>query len=201
MKSIERLAREAKETRLHVGQLLDKDSRTPEQRRELEAATEAMKAASQAYHDAVMLRSEEQMKRWAAEDAEYQRKREAEEAEYQRKQREAEFQAFRAKWEAEHPLTEAEEKQFAAERERAKKQGVAVTTDDLKMLGDYIKEQHETRGRKPLGDRAMTAAERQKAWRDRRRAEKQARKRGDAPVTSKIIDLTTSIEQAKRGDK
>ena len=60
------------------------------------------------------------------------------------------------------------------------------------------------RGRPPLGERALSAAEKQKAYRDRKRAEKIAERERRAaikagePVTSSIIDLTTDFATAYR---
>ena len=59
-------------------------------------------------------------------------------------------------------------------------------------------------GRKPKGDVAMTAAEKQKAYRDRVRAAKEAEKSRLAaiaagqPVSSEIIDLGTSVADLYR---
>ena len=51
-------------------------------------------------------------------------------------------------------------------------------------------------GRKPAGEQALTPAEKQKAYRDRKRAAKQAaeaaRDQG-LPPTSSVIDLTTDF--------
>lgn len=47
-------------------------------------------------------------------------------------------------------------------------------------------------GRKPDGERALTKAEKQKAYRDRVRARKEAIAAGE-PVGSSIIDLTTDF--------
>ena len=46
------------------------------------------------------------------------------------------------------------------------------------------------RGRKPVGEKALTPAEKQKAYRDRKRERAQAIKAGK-PVGSSIIDLNT----------
>lgn len=51
------------------------------------------------------------------------------------------------------------------------------------------------RGRKPDGLRALTPAEKQKRYRDRKRARREAIRAGE-PVTSKIIDLETPFTQA-----
>lgn len=50
-------------------------------------------------------------------------------------------------------------------------------------------------GRKPSGDRALTAAEKQKAYRDRKRERLAAIKKGEL-VESKLIDLTTDFATA-----
>jgi len=51
-------------------------------------------------------------------------------------------------------------------------------------------------GRKPAGEQALTPAEKQKAYRDRKRAAKQAAeaaKEQGLPPTSLVIDLTTDF--------
>ncbi|MBW4971633.1 hypothetical protein KZY98_14325 [Croceibacter atlanticus] len=51
-------------------------------------------------------------------------------------------------------------------------------------------------GRKPSGEKALTPAEKQKAYRDRRRDEKAAAEAAKAqglPPTSSVLDLTTSF--------
>ena len=51
-------------------------------------------------------------------------------------------------------------------------------------------------GRKPSGEKALTPAEKQKAYRDRRREEKAAAEAAKAqglPPTSSVLDLTTSF--------
>lgn len=83
-----------------------------------------------------------------------------------------------------------------------------VPLDDLRQLLDHVRTKTQQaapapagkkRGRKPAGDRAMTKAEKQKAYRDRQRAAKQQEQarleaigRGE-PVTSALIDLTSSF--------
>jgi hypothetical protein len=59
-------------------------------------------------------------------------------------------------------------------------------------------------GRKPAGDKALTPAEKQKAYRDRKRAEKHARAAAAAagkPATSDILDLTTDFASLIRREK
>lgn len=84
--------------------------------------------------------------------------------------------------------------------------GVALS--DLAQLLDHVADQHGIErkrgvGRPPQGERALSPAEKQKAYRDRKRAEKQAAadrlaaiKKGE-PVTSSIIDLTTDFAAFK----
>lgn len=55
-------------------------------------------------------------------------------------------------------------------------------------------------GPKPKGERALTAAEKQKAYRDRKRERAQAIKAGE-PVGSKIIDLETDFASLVRSEK
>lgn len=50
-------------------------------------------------------------------------------------------------------------------------------------------------GRKPQGDVALTPAQKQKAYRDRKRERLEAIKAGE-PVESKLIDLTTDFATA-----
>jgi hypothetical protein len=78
--------------------------------------------------------------------------------------------------------------------------GVALS--DLAKLLDHVALKSGLKrpvGRPPKGSKALTPAEKQKAYRDRKRAEKQAEadrlaaiKNGE-PVTSKIIDLDTNF--------
>lgn len=71
-------------------------------------------------------------------------------------------------------------------------------TPDFGLLADMV-EQAPSRakpGPKPKGDKAMTPAQKQKAYRDRVRAEKEAKTAAAAagkPPVSKIIDLTTDF--------
>lgn len=90
--------------------------------------------------------------------------------------------------------------------------GVALS--DLAKLLDHVADQHgivrkRPVGRPPKGSKALTPAEKQKAYRDRQRAEKQAEaarlaaiKNGE-PVTSSIIDLETDFAsfRAQNRDK
>lgn len=73
-------------------------------------------------------------------------------------------------------------------------------TPDFGLLADMV-EKAPTRqkpGPKPKGDKAMSPAEKQKAYRDRVRARKEAIKAGE-PVGSAIIDLTTDFASLVRG--
>lgn len=54
------------------------------------------------------------------------------------------------------------------------------------------------RGRKPSGEKALTPAEKQKAYRDRKRERAEAIK-GGKPVGSSIIDLNTRFPDVIRG--
>jgi hypothetical protein len=85
--------------------------------------------------------------------------------------------------------------------------GVALS--DLAKLLDHVAEQHgivrkRPVGRPPKGSKALTPGEKQKAYRDRKRAEKQAQEarleaiKNGEPVTSSIIDLTTDFVTAYR---
>lgn len=87
--------------------------------------------------------------------------------------------------------------------------GVALS--DLAKLLDHVALKSGLKrpvGRPPKGSKALTPAEKQKAYRDRKRAEKQAEadrlaaiKNGE-PVTSSIIDLDTDfarLYQQNRG--
>lgn len=75
-----------------------------------------------------------------------------------------------------------------------------VSFGELTLLLDHVKSGLKRPvGRPPKGDRAMTKAEKQKAYRDRQRAAKQQEQarleaigRGEA-VTSDLIDLTSSF--------
>ena len=85
--------------------------------------------------------------------------------------------------------------------------GIALS--DLAKLLDHVAEQHgivrkRPVGRPPKGSKALTPGEKQKAYRDRKRAEKEAEaarlaaiKKGD-PVTSDIIDLNTDFADLYR---
>lgn len=53
------------------------------------------------------------------------------------------------------------------------------------------------RGRKPAGEKALTPAEKQKAYRDRKRERVEALKQGK-PVDSAVIDLNTRFPDALR---
>lgn len=73
-------------------------------------------------------------------------------------------------------------------------------TPDFAALADLV-EKAPTRakpGPKPKGERALTPAEKQKAYRDRVRARKEAIKAGE-PVGSTIIDLNTDFAALVRG--
>lgn len=73
-------------------------------------------------------------------------------------------------------------------------------TPDFGLLADMV-EKAPTRkkpGPKPKGDKAMSPAEKQKAYRDRVRARKEAIKAGE-PVGSAIIDLDTDFASLVRG--
>lgn len=56
------------------------------------------------------------------------------------------------------------------------------------------------RGRKPLGDVALTAAQKQKAYRDRLRAEKllKAAERASKELKSDVIDLSAATPRWRR---
>jgi len=75
------------------------------------------------------------------------------------------------------------------------------TLDFANLVTEFEQEHGLKRpvGRPPKGDRAMTNAEKQKAYRDRQRAARDAERarleaigRGE-PVTSALIDLTTDF--------
>lgn len=97
------------------------------------------------------------------------------------------------------PTIEAEEAPARA--------GVALS--DLAQLLDHVARQNGLKrpvGRPPQGEKALSPAEKQKAYRDRKRAEKEAEaarlaaiKNGE-PVTSSIIDLTTDFATLRRRD-
>ena len=82
------------------------------------------------------------------------------------------------------------------------RQGIAFS--DLAQYIDHVAKQNGITlkrpvGRPPEGEKALTPAEKQKAYRDRQRAQKQAEaarlaalKNGE-PVTSSIIDLNTDF--------
>lgn len=72
----------------------------------------------------------------------------------------------------------------------------------IKRLDKHIdgKPPKKRAGRKPQGDVALTAAEKQKAYRDRKRERLAAIKAGE-PVESKLIDLTTDFASALREKK
>lgn len=75
-----------------------------------------------------------------------------------------------------------------------------VSFGELTLLLDHVRDGLKRPvGRPPKGDRALTPAQKQKAYRDRQRAAKKAEKerleaigRGE-PVTSALIDLTSSF--------
>ena len=87
-----------------------------------------------------------------------------------------------------------------------------VSFAELRFLLDHVALKSGLKrpvGRPPKGSKALSPAEKQKAYRDRKRAEKQAEaarleaiKAGD-PVTSEIIDLTTDFAslRAQNRDK
>ena len=66
---------------------------------------------------------------------------------------------------------------------------------DTKTVDALASEIPKKRGRKPRGDQALTAAEKQKAYRDRKRARQTAIRAGE-PVTSAVIDLETVLADA-----
>lgn len=75
-------------------------------------------------------------------------------------------------------------------------------TPDFALLAEMV-EKAPTRakpGPKPKGDKAMSPAEKQKAYRDRVRARKEAIKAGE-PVGSKIIDLDTRFASLISAEK
>lgn len=69
----------------------------------------------------------------------------------------------------------------------------------IERVGRHIdgKPPKKRAGRKPQGDTALTAAQKQKAYRDRKRERLAAIKSGE-PVESKLIDLTTSFADLQR---
>ena len=73
-------------------------------------------------------------------------------------------------------------------------------TPDFGLLADMVEQApaRQKPGPKPQGERALTPAEKQKAYRDRVRARKEAIKAGE-PVGSPIIDLTTDFASLIRG--
>lgn len=79
-------------------------------------------------------------------------------------------------------------------------------TPDFGLLADMV-EQAPARakpGPKPQGERALTPAEKQKAYRDRKRAEKEERAAAVAagkPPVSHILDLSTSFASLVRGER
>lgn len=54
------------------------------------------------------------------------------------------------------------------------------------------------RGRKPIGEQALTPAEKQRRYRERKKQEAAARKDPTRPLTSKLIDLS-ALPAWKRG--
>lgn len=78
-----------------------------------------------------------------------------------------------------------------------------VSFGELRLFTDHIQSLLDAdeaagkkkRGRKPAGEKALTAAEKQKAYRDRKRERLAAIKAGE-PVESKLIDLTTDFATA-----
>lgn len=81
----------------------------------------------------------------------------------------------------------------------AAKTGVSFA--ELTLFLDHIRSKldgpKKRAGRKPAGDRALTPAEKQKAYRDRKRERLAAIKSGEH-VESKLIDLTTSFADLQR---
>lgn len=85
----------------------------------------------------------------------------------------------------------------------------AVSFSELTLLLDHVKNGLKRPvGRPPKGEKALSKAEKQKAYRDRQRAAKQAEAqrladiKAGAPVTSSIIDLDsafTDVYRAARG--
>lgn len=83
-----------------------------------------------------------------------------------------------------------------------------VSFGELALLLDHVKSQlKRSVGRPPQGERALTPAEKQKAYRDRLRTQKQAEKarlaaiKNGEPVTSSIIDLDTDFANLLRQQK
>ncbi len=87
-----------------------------------------------------------------------------------------------------------------------------VSFAELRLLLDHVAKKSGLKrpvGRPPQGEKALTPAEKQKAYRDRKRAEKLAEAARLAaitagePVTSEIIDLTTDFAslRAQNRDK
>lgn len=79
-------------------------------------------------------------------------------------------------------------------------------TPDFGLLADMVEQApaRQKPGPKPKGERALTPAEKQKAYRDRKRAEKEARAAAAAagkPPTSDILDLTTDFASLISGQK
>lgn len=84
-----------------------------------------------------------------------------------------------------------------------------VSFGELTLLLDHVKNGLKRPvGRPPKGEKALSKAEKQKAYRDRQRAAKQAEAqrladiKAGAPVTSSIIDLDsafTDVYRAARG--
>lgn len=88
------------------------------------------------------------------------------------------------------------------ERENGLEPGTAktgVSFAELTLFLDHIRSKldgpKKRAGRKPAGERALTPAEKQKAYRDRKRERLAAIKKGE-PVESKLIDLTTDFATA-----
>lgn len=87
-----------------------------------------------------------------------------------------------------------------------------VSFAELRLLLDHVAKKSGLKrpvGRPPQGEKALTPAQKQKAYRDRKRAEKLAEAARLAaitagePVTSEIIDLTTDFAslRAQNRDK
>lgn len=74
---------------------------------------------------------------------------------------------------------------------------LTLFVDHIRSLVDGPKKRP---GRKPQGEAALTPAQKQKAYRDRKRERLAAIKAGE-PVESKLIDLTTDFASALREKK
>lgn len=75
-------------------------------------------------------------------------------------------------------------------------------TPDFGLLADMVEQApaRQKPGPKPQGERALTPAEKQKAYRDRKRERAEAIKAGE-PVGSAIIDLSTDFASLIRAEK